>query len=146
MKKALLILFFFTSILGYSQRGDKIRAYKTAYITEKVELTPAEAEKFWPVYNKYDEELSKLHRQERREIFETVKGDLDALTEEQAQDLVKAIRELKQKEQQTHEALFDELLKILPAKKILKLKRAEEEFKRSLLNRFKNRRGDRERP
>ncbi len=141
MKKALLILFLIVSLTGYSQRGDKIRAYKTAYITEKVELTPSEAEKFWPVYNKFDEQLSEIHRKERREIFDTVKGDLDALSEEEAQALVKSIRELKQKEQQIHEALLNELLQILPAKKILKLKQAEEEFKRSLLNKFKNRRG-----
>lgn len=127
--------------LGWSQRGDKIRAYKTAYITEHVALTPAEAEKFWPVYNKYDAALSELRRKERHEIFDAVKGDLDALSEEEAGALVRSIRELKQQEQETHEALLDALLDILPAKKILKLKRAEEEFKRSLLNRFKNRRG-----
>ena len=31
---------------------DKIKAEKIAFITAELELTPAEAEKFWPVYNK----------------------------------------------------------------------------------------------
>ncbi len=31
----------------------KLTAYKIAFFTQRLDLTPAEAEKFWPVYNDY---------------------------------------------------------------------------------------------
>ena len=31
--------------------GEKLTAYKIAFFTRNLDLTPAEAEKFWPVYN-----------------------------------------------------------------------------------------------
>lgn len=143
MKKIILYLFIIFTSVTWSQRSEKIRAYKTAYITEQVDLSPAEAEKFWPIYNKYERQLSEVRRTERREIFETVKGDLDVLTEEEAQSLVDNMQELKEQEHEYRKALMNELQQVLSAKKILKLKRAEEEFKRNLLKRFKNRRGGR---
>jgi len=141
MKRLLLIVFLITQI-GFAQRGEKLRAYKTAFITDAVELTPAEAEKFWPIYNKFDEKLMGLRMRERTEIFEMVKGNVDDLSESEANSLLLKIRAIKKEEQQYHEQMLDELLKVLPAKKVLKLKKAEEEFKHTLLDRFKNRRND----
>lgn len=141
MKRLLLIVFLITQI-GFAQRGEKLRAYKTAFITDAVELTPAEAEKFWPIYNKFDEKLMGLRMRERTEIFEMVKGNVDDLSESEANSLLLKIRAIKKEEQQYHEQMLDELLKVLPAKKVLKLKKAEEEFKHTLLDRFKNRRNE----
>ena len=39
--------------------GGKIEALKIAYLTNKLSLTPEEAQKFWPVYNKYMEDIRK---------------------------------------------------------------------------------------
>ena len=40
--------------------GEKLTAYKIAFFTKNLDLTPAEAEKFWPVYNDYSARKSKL--------------------------------------------------------------------------------------
>ncbi len=45
---------------GNGQRQEKIQALKIAFITQKLKLTPAEAEKFWPVYNQYNSEIKTL--------------------------------------------------------------------------------------
>jgi hypothetical protein len=45
---------------GNGQRQEKIQALKIAFITQKLKLTPAEAEKFWPVYNQYNNEIKTL--------------------------------------------------------------------------------------
>ena len=39
-----------------TEMGQRIKASKIAYITEQVELTPEEAEKFWPVYNELEDQ------------------------------------------------------------------------------------------
>ena len=83
MKNILLIALVFTSTV-YSQGGDRIKAFKAAHITNALNLTSAEAEKFWPVYNAHEEKMMALRRKERREIFQIVKGDMDGLTEKEA--------------------------------------------------------------
>ncbi len=70
MKKFLLILTFFftTGIAVLAQGGDgekkipggRIEAVKIAYLTQKLNLSPEEAQKFWPVYNKYAAEIRKV--------------------------------------------------------------------------------------
>src|SRR5688572_28403498 len=65
--KIMFALVMLGSMLGYAQdreispeKQEKIKAMKIAYITEKVALTPEEAEKFWPVYNAYSAEEEKI--------------------------------------------------------------------------------------
>ena len=41
-------------------RAEKIQSLKIAFITQKLQLTPDEAQKFWPVYNQYDNEIHSL--------------------------------------------------------------------------------------
>jgi len=41
------------------EKRDRLKAVSTAYMTKELELTSAEAEKFWPVYNRYTEEIRK---------------------------------------------------------------------------------------
>jgi hypothetical protein len=68
MKKLYLILSFVCiNALAFAQdateqempekKQQDIQALKVAFITKELELTPDEAEKFWPVYNQYDKEM-----------------------------------------------------------------------------------------
>jgi hypothetical protein len=36
---------------------EKLQAYKVAFLSRKLDLTTEEAQKFWPIYNKYEAEL-----------------------------------------------------------------------------------------
>ncbi len=42
--------------------GDKIEALRIAYITQQLNLTPEEAQKFWPVYNSYKNDLQTMRK------------------------------------------------------------------------------------
>ena len=46
--------------------GGKIEALKIAYLTNKLNLTPEEAQKFWPIYNKYSDEIRKVRIESRQ--------------------------------------------------------------------------------
>lgn len=37
--------------------GGKLKAYQIAFLTKKLNLTPDEAQRFWPVFNKYEDEI-----------------------------------------------------------------------------------------
>ncbi|MGH2566044.1 MAG: hypothetical protein ACRDE8_00835 [Ginsengibacter sp.] len=64
MKKYLLILFIMlgslSQIKAQEPSGEKIQSLKIAFITQKLQLTPEEAQKFWPVYNEYDNEIRSI--------------------------------------------------------------------------------------
>jgi len=81
MKRILsLILFCLTvSFCALAQDAPKtevqrLEAYKIAYLTKKLNLSPSEAQKFWPIYNKYQEEVKNLRvdsRQDKNSEIET---------------------------------------------------------------------------
>ena len=58
MKRFLLYLLIVLSVFnGKSQNGNRLEALKIAYITNKLNLSPEEAQRFWPIYNQYADEL-----------------------------------------------------------------------------------------
>jgi len=76
MKKILLIISFISlAYMGFAQDdlpgkkggggGERLEAYKIAYITKRLNLTPEEAQKFWPIYNKYTTDMRSLRMQNR---------------------------------------------------------------------------------
>jgi hypothetical protein len=40
------------------KKQQDIQALKAAFITKELDLTPDEAQKFWPVYNQYEKEMT----------------------------------------------------------------------------------------
>jgi hypothetical protein len=69
MKKALLTLVFIVMAatgLLVAQGGERLESLRIAFITKQLQLTPQEAEKFWPVYNTYDDEMRKMVRDHRQ--------------------------------------------------------------------------------
>lgn len=47
-------------------KGGRIEALKIAYLTRKLSLSPAEAQKFWPVYNNYAAEIKSARMEQRQ--------------------------------------------------------------------------------
>ena len=71
MKRFILYSFFILS--GFSiraQNGNRLEALKIAYITKQMDLSPDEAQRFWPIYNLYAAEL-KQARQDAAKNNET---------------------------------------------------------------------------
>jgi hypothetical protein len=73
MKKIYLITVF-AFIAGFARaqedissekKQQNIEALKVAFISKELELTPDEAQKFWPVYNQYSKELNNTLRDEK---------------------------------------------------------------------------------
>ncbi|MDO6760077.1 sensor of ECF-type sigma factor [Tamlana sp. 2_MG-2023] len=142
MKKLLLILVLFSSLTMLAQKNkkDHIKSLKVAYITEKLNLSSKEAQEFWPIYNTYEDNRSKIKHEEIRSIRNEIKSNFEAMTDEDAQVL---IDKLNDSEIKLHELEMDfskELSKILPPKKIILLKVSEEDFKRKMFEEFKKRR------
>ena len=129
------ILSFSLITFGQSNR-DKIKTLKIAYITEKLDLSEKEAQQFWPIYNNYEEENSKL----RNEASETRKKiNFETLSEEDAKQFLKEIRLNDKKRQAAENDFIDRLTKIISAKKIIMLHKIEDDFKRKMFDEYKRR-------
>lgn len=134
---------FITAILSAQGNKERIKAYKTAYLTDRLDLTAVEAEKFWPVYNAYDDTVFelKVKRMRRLSSIITDKGGLDKLTEAEASKLIAEYMEIEEQALAAKKTLHRKLKDIISAKKILKLERAEVSFNKFLLERMRKGRG-----
>lgn len=142
MKTILLIALLFTTTI-YGQQKEKIKALKTEHISNALNLTSTEAQKFWPVYSAHEEKMLALRQKERREIFAIVKGDVEGLSDAEANTLIEKGINFKTTELEYYKELVANLRGVIPPYKILKLRRAEEEFKRKLFEILKKRRQQR---
>ena len=74
MKKILIVLLTLTAVMmprelkSQGQDLERIQSYKIALFTRRLNLTPAEAEKFWPVYNEFDGRRTRLQQQRAETI------------------------------------------------------------------------------
>lgn len=138
--KTLAVIFFILfSFIGHSQddKRDKIKVLKTAFFTQELQLTSAEAEKFWPIYNEYDNKIYNLKKTERKEVHKIVKKELESLTDNQAELLVKKIQQLRIEESKLKTDLEEKLTTQLGAKRVLRLKKAEYDFHKQLLDSYR---------
>jgi hypothetical protein len=130
-----LLAFFFIGVNAQNEdckRHEQIKARKIAIITEKLELTPEEAQKFWPLYNEYEEKLSKIH-EKKRESHKNFEENKDNLTDEDYKKFADTYVDSKLEEAELTKEYKDKYCEILPAKKVVLLYHTEQMFKRELL-------------
>lgn len=128
-----------------SKRADhlkELKAQRTAYLTAELALTPVEAQVFWPLYNAMDEEREQLKRQRPRP--ERKNGEeAGPLTAQQASAVLEERHRIAQLELDL-ERLYDErFVKAIGAVRTVELHRAEQDFRREVVRRFKERMGER---
>jgi len=136
MKNALKILLF-TWLLclstGAFSQGDKVETLRIAFIGKRIELSNSESEKFWPVYNEYNDKIKALRKNSRQ----SYKKAPDNITEKEAEDLFQLDIKTKQAEVDLHKVYGEKIKAIIGAKKVVKLHAAEEEWKRELIQSIK---------
>ena len=139
----LLLAIGFAHTLSAQRPGqDRIKTLKVAYITEQLGLTPTDAQSFWPVYNAHEEQLEGIRKKERAEFAE-VRTDMSVVTDKQAETMVNSLVSLQQEKQKIEEQFIKDLRNVISNKKIILLFRAENNFKKQLLQQYRNKRGRR---
>lgn len=141
MKKiiALLVLLFsLQNINAQESHIDKIRSLKIAHLTSTLNLTKTEAEKFWPIYNTYDNKMGELrHSQIVKFIKTTEIEEIEAMNEKDASNKIQELIDFETEYFTIRKQFLIDAKKILSNKKILILKKAEDDFNRKLLKKYK---------
>ncbi|MCF8358928.1 MAG: hypothetical protein K9H26_09235 [Prolixibacteraceae bacterium] len=146
MKRNLLLIIFLlfsVSLLAGTFRGDKFdfdkfKARKVAYITEAIDLTPAEAEVFWPVYNELEKKRFEL-MQERRKTEEIMEGETKKMSDAEYTELSRKMASFMKSESDLIIEYNEKFLDILPPKKVVELYKAEHSFREELLKEYRHR-------
>lgn len=134
----LSILFTATNIIGQRMHKQNIRVLKTTYISNVINLTPSEAEKFWPVYNKFSSKLRNLKFRLEAGIVEEIndQGGIDNLSEEESQKIINEFITVEKSISQAKIKRLTELNKIISAQKLIMLEKAEKDFNRRMLQEY----------
>ena len=145
MKKIILILialiFFSFTINAQHKKGkEKIRALKIAYLTEKLDLTSNESEKFWPLFNEYHKKRRALYNFEKEQLRQKTEEDdiVNNVTNEEAQEILNKTYKLKADRYKNEINFNQKLANILPAKKILALEITQRNFNKKLMDKLKD--------
>jgi len=142
MKKIIIIALvllctFKLSIAQTNDKKEKLQAAKIAFITQELNLSPEEAQKFWPVYNAYENESQALKKARKIELM-NVSVNFETMPDA---DISKAIdNELNYQQQDLDlkRKYIGEFKKVLPIRKVAKLLRAEQQFKIKLIKEIQN--------
>lgn len=113
---------------------DNLDAQRIAFITNKLGLTPAEAQVFWPLYNEYDAKRRDINKQFRRSEPDV---PIEDLTDKQATELADNQLIEGQKMLDLRKEYHSKFKSVLPPKKLLLLYYSEREFQKHLLDRLK---------
>lgn len=113
-------------------KKDKMEALRIAHITEELDLTQEEWQKFWPIYNKNRDALAELRKAR--------KANRDAEDNRSASQQLDQLLSRETEELQRKKALIAELRTVISDENVLKYMKTEKKFKERLLKRYK---GDR---
>lgn len=137
---SLLLLLFPVTVFA-QDRKDKIETMHIAYLSQKLNLTPEEAEKFWPIYNEYKADQDKLRKQRMDNVQAVIKaGGVDNMSDADVQKLIADETDLETHQLDLRKEYITKFQQAIPIRKVAKFFIAEDEFKRYLLNQLRKRR------
>ena len=151
MKKVTIILFVLMSIFSGDQvygfqkeekkfSREKYYAVQKLFILEKLDLSAENEEEFWAIYMNTQKQILDSQRKCRRIRKELYENDSASISE--SNKLFDKLFQIQKEELIIKENLMKELAQIMPVKKVLKLPRIEEQFRRSMIDKIRGKNND----
>ena len=122
--------------------GDQVQVERIAYFTEKIGLTPEEAQLFWPIYNEMDKKRTTLF-DERALIMRKFVDESAKMSDRQIDEQLKRLVAIQQQEMALPAEYDAKFRKVLPARKVMNLYVAEMGFRNYLLQKMRDGRNER---
>lgn len=120
----------------------KIKQLRIGYYTEKIPLSATDAQKFWPVFNAYSEEIEAVQKEMKLRAV-TLKRTMNQLSESEIQAASEELMSYKRKRLAIIERYYPQFQEILSPKKLLRFYYAEEEFPRWVLKQLRSQNANR---
>ncbi len=132
---ALVLVIFLISLEGWAQRGrsgppdrEKLEAARVAFITKKLDLSPDQAEKFWPLFNQHDQK-----RRAHMRAIQQLGSEADSeVTDQVAKELIQKRFDLHEEMLKEERAFIKSLDGVITPVQALRLHEANREFTRQI--------------
>ena len=118
------------------ERLDKYRSQKVSFLTERMNLTPEEAQKFWPIYNEYSDKREQVNK-EKVKLNRYIAQFSNTITDKEAAELVAKFINLEKQEVQLRDEYNKRFLGIISARKVMMLYQSETQFKAYLIKQLR---------
>lgn len=144
VKRAVVLIFIISTAATFRSSGqnpnlERLKAYKIGFITKRLNLTPKEAETFWPVYNEFEVARNDIQKQ-RMTITRNIQQNAPNMNEKDLADAGDKFISLQMDEAKLAIEYHKKFKEILPPEKVLRLYQAENQYRVQLLNELKERR------
>jgi len=141
MKKILLVhtVFLLFGISAFAQKPnteydkEKLEAARVAFITNRLDLKPEQAEKFWPLFNQYNEERTKM----MDKVSNLNRESMQELTETRAKEIIQKRFSIQQQLLDREKNFMEEIIKVISPQQAIKLGGVNREFTRQVYQRHR---------
>lgn len=147
-KAVLTVLLLSTISIGVmAQRNldpktlEAIKIRKIGFLTDQLNLTPAEAEKFWPLYNELEKKKIALENK-KRELEELVTEPKPGLTAADYRKLAIELATTHVTEGKLIEEYNLKMMDVIPAEKVVRIYVSERKFRTTLMREFRKNQQD----
>jgi len=109
---------------------DLTRERKKQVVELNMDLTPAEATQFWPIYEIRQDELAKINRRLLQLISRYAKSySSDAISDEEALSLLREAMDIDAAHAVLNKSNEEQLLKVIPGKKVVRYMQIERKIR-----------------
>ena len=144
----MLILLFSPLVKLPAQGGqnlEKLNAFKIGFFTKRLNLSSREAEKFWPVYNEYQDQKTRIQF-EKSMLIRNFNQNESSLSDSQISELGDKLVATIVQESALAVTFHNKLKEVLPPAKVIRFYQVENQYKTQLLNELQGRQQQRLNP
>ena len=120
----------------HKEHHKKVKAYRISFLTEELDLSTAEAEKFWPLFRRYDKAKDSLHKAYYQN-HRWLKDSLTYLTDASAMELIEQHYQKEHQLMKKKEEMAQAFAEVIGAKKTLKFLHLEHRFRQRLVDKMR---------
>jgi hypothetical protein len=121
------------------ERMERLESYKIAFFTKRLNLSPQEAEKFWPVYNDFQKQKN-IIQAEKASIIRIFNQNESTLSDDELINLGDKLIATITQESALALDFHKKLRVVLPPAKVIRLYQAENQYRMQLLKELQERR------
>lgn len=110
----------------------RIESQKIAFITQKLDLTPTEAQLFWPIYNEYQTKMKEIRQQNKMDWA------IEDVNDDEANEVLDNLLKREQNELNIKKQYLSQLKTVVPARKVAQLYILEKQFREEILAKIRS--------
>ncbi|NJL76996.1 MAG: hypothetical protein HC892_20260 [Saprospiraceae bacterium] len=134
-KNSIFFVLLFLSVVHLTAQPSKerIKSFRAAIFVEELQLTVKESEVFWPIYNAYEVEREALQQK-----YQTSRKQMDLLSDKEAEKQIEEMFKMEEEQVAIKRKYYSKFAEVLPIRKVIRIPKAEQRFRKLLLERIKD--------